>query len=284
MILLLPVLYFTAGCSNHQNQPAESPTTQLAELYDTLSTPQPGEWLYEQQELGQTLEEFLDDTPIDSNNAEATFYILPIDIIHEEKFSLIADVATYLTTIFGNEVTVLPSINAQLFPPHYFRDEQLNSQLLLDEIIRPLLEKDALGIMGLTQRDIYPGDGWNFVFGQANTKEKIGITSFARYGNYDTDSTRQLVLNRLIKTTTHEFLHMLGLQHCIQFACVLNGSNSLDESDKKPSIICPECLAKLDFIFPTFTEKYFPASLQFYQKYHFKKEADFCKRALKGIE
>jgi archaemetzincin len=241
MILLLPVLYFTAGCSNHQNQPAESPTTQLAELYDTLSTPQPGEWLYEQQELGQTLEEFRDDTPIDSNNADATFYILPIDIIHEEEFSLIADVATYLTTIFGNEVTVLPSINAQLFPTHYFRDEQLNSQLLLDEIIRPLLEKDALGIMGLTQRDIYPGDGWNFVFGQANTKEKIGITSFARYGNYDTDTARQLVLNRLIKTTTHEFLHMLGLQHCIQYACVLNGSNSLDESDKKPSIICPEC-------------------------------------------
>ena len=74
MILLLPVLYFTAGCSNHQNQPAESPTTQLAELYDTLSAPQPGEWLYEQQELGQTLEEFRDDTPIDSDTINGTFY------------------------------------------------------------------------------------------------------------------------------------------------------------------------------------------------------------------
>ncbi|HRH54784.1 MAG TPA: archaemetzincin, partial [Chitinophagales bacterium] len=243
-------MYITAGCSNHPKNTVESTATQLADLYDTLSTPQPGEWLYEQQEFGQSLDEFRDETPIDSNNADATFYILPIDISHEEEFSLIADVATYLTTIFGYEVTVMPSMTAQLFPPHYFRDEQLNSQLLLDEIIRPLLEQDALGLMGITQRDIYPGDGWNFVFGQANTKEKIGITSFARYGDYNTDSTRRLVLNRLIKTTTHEFLHMLGLQHCIQFACVLNGSNSLDESDKKPSIICPECLAKLDIIFP----------------------------------
>ena len=284
ILLLLPVLYITAGCSNHPKNTVESTATQLADLYDTLSTPQPGEWLYEQQEFGQSLDEFRDETPIDSNNADATFYILPIDISHEEEFSLIADVATYLTTIFGYEVTVMPSMTAQLFPPHYFRDEQLNSQLLLDEIIRPLLEQDALGLMGITQRDIYPGDGWNFVFGQANTKEKIGITSFARYGDYNTDSTRRLVLNRLIKTTTHEFLHMLGLQHCIQFACVLNGSNSLDESDKKPSIICPECLAKLDIIFPTFTEKYFPASLQFYQKYQFKEEQQFCERVINELK
>jgi len=283
ILLLLPVLYITAGCSNHPKNTVESTATQLADLYDTLSTPQPGEWLYEQQEFGQSLDEFRDETPIDSNNADATFYILPIDISHEEEFSLIADVATYLTTIFGYEVTVMPSMTAQLFPPHYFRDEQLNSQLLLDEIIRPLLEQDALGLMGITQRDIYPGDGWNFVFGQANTKEKIGITSFARYGDYNTDSTRRLVLNRLIKTTTHEFLHMLGLQHCIQFACVLNGSNSLDESDKKPSIICPECLAKLDIIFPTFTEKYFPASLKFYQKYQFNEEQQFCERVINEL-
>lgn len=284
ILLLLPVLYITAGCSNHPKNTVESTATQLADLYDTLSTPQPGEWLYEQQEFGQSLDEFRDETPIDSNNADATFYILPIDISHEEEFSLIADVATYLTTIFGYEVTVMPSMTAQLFPPHYFRDEQLNSQLLLDEIIRPLLEQDALGLMGITQRDIYPGDGWNFVFGQANTKEKIGITSFARYGDYNTDSTRRLVLNRLIKTTTHEFLHMLGLQHCIQFACVLNGSNSLDESDKKPSIICPECLAKLDIIFPTFTEKYFPASLKFYQKYQFNEEQEFCERVINELK
>lgn len=283
IILLLPVLYIIAGCSNHPKNTFESTATQLADLYDTLSTPQPGEWLYEQQEFGQSLGEFRDETPIDSSNADATFYILPIDIMHEEEFSLIADVATYLTTIFGYEVTVMPSMTAQLFPPHYFRDEQLNSQLLLDEIIRPLLEQDALGLMGITQRDIYPGDGWNFVFGQANTKEKIGITSFARYGDYDTDSARQLVLNRLIKTTTHEFLHMLGLQHCIQYACVLNGSNSLEESDKKPSIICPECLAKLDIIFPAFTEKYFPASLQFYQKYQFNEEQEFCERVINEL-
>jgi len=284
ILLLLPVLYITAGCSNHPKNTVESTATQLADLYDTLSTPQPGEWLYEQQEFGQSLDEFRDETPIDSNNADATFYILPIDISHEEEFSLIADVATYLTTIFGYEVTVMPSMTAQLFPPHYFRDEQLNSQLLLDEIIRPLLEQDALGLMGITQRDIYPGDGWNFVFGQANTKEKIGITSFARYGDYNTDSTRRLVLNRLIKTTTHEFLHMLGLQHCIQFACVLNGSNSLDESDKKPSIICPECLAKLDIIFPAFTEKYFPASLKFYKKYQFNEEQEFCERVINELK
>jgi hypothetical protein len=42
--------------------------------------------------------------------------------------------------------------------------------------------------------------------------------------------------------------------------------------------------ANLFLIFPAFTEKYFPASLQFYQKYQFKEEQEFCELVIHELK
>lgn len=42
---------------------------------------------------------------------------------------------------------------------------------------------DAFCIMGITMIDLYPGDSWNFVTGQASLTGGMGIFSFARYGS-----------------------------------------------------------------------------------------------------
>ena len=44
---------------------------------------------------------------------------------------------------------------------------------------------------------------------------------------------------------THELGHMLGMKHCTYFSCVMNGSNSLPETDAQPAALCPVCLHKL---------------------------------------
>jgi archaemetzincin len=38
---------------------------------------------------------------------------------------------------------------------------------------------------------------------------------------------------------------MFGLQHCVYFRCLMNGSNHLAESDDRPLHLCPVCLRKL---------------------------------------
>jgi len=43
----------------------------------------------------------------------------------------------------------------------------------------------------------------------------------------------------------HELGHMFGLDHCVYFECVMNGSNHLDEADARPHHLCPVCLRKL---------------------------------------
>lgn len=38
---------------------------------------------------------------------------------------------------------------------------------------------------------------------------------------------------------------MLGLRHCTYFRCLMNGSNHLEESDRRPLHLCPVDLRKL---------------------------------------
>ncbi len=45
----------------------------------------------------------------------------------------------------------------------------------------------------------------------------------------------------------HETGHMFGLAHCIYFNCLMNGSNHLAESDRRPLHLCPVCLRKLQW-------------------------------------
>jgi archaemetzincin len=45
----------------------------------------------------------------------------------------------------------------------------------------------------------------------------------------------------------HETSHMFGLAHCTFFNCLMNGSNHLGESDRRPLHLCPVCLRKLQW-------------------------------------
>ena len=43
----------------------------------------------------------------------------------------------------------------------------------------------------------------------------------------------------------HEVGHMFNLRHCPYFSCLMNGSNHLEEAEKKPLHLCPICLRKI---------------------------------------
>ena len=97
-----------------------------------------------------------------------------------------------------------------------------------------------------------PSQSWNFVFGQAPLRDRIGVLSFARYdpafyGEKCASGYRKILLRRCCNVLAHETAHMFGLLHCISFKCVMNGSNHLRESDARPLYLCPVRLHKLQF-------------------------------------
>ena len=42
----------------------------------------------------------------------------------------------------------------------------------------------------------------------------------------------RISIGEVYQVTVHELLHLLGLDHCIYFACLMNGSGSLDEDHR----------------------------------------------------
>ena len=54
-----------------------------------------------------------------------------------------------------------------------------------------------------------------------------------------------LWLSRVCRTASHELGHCFGIDHCVYYACVMQGTASLAEDVRQPPYLCPVDLAKL---------------------------------------
>ncbi|KAL4912636.1 hypothetical protein BDW62DRAFT_206288 [Aspergillus aurantiobrunneus] len=54
-----------------------------------------------------------------------------------------------------------------------------------------------------------------------------------------------LWLWRIVRTVSHELCHCFGLDHCVYYACIMQGSASLSEDTRQPPYLCPVDLAKV---------------------------------------
>ncbi len=120
---------------------------------------------------------------------------------------------------------------------------------ILDRLVKTLPD-DAIAHLGLTAEDLYPSKDWGFVFGMADLDKGVGVVSLARlfphfWGFVNTPMARRLALVRGLKVITHETGHMLGINHCRAFSCVMSGCTGLAEHDSNPMHLCPLCMAKL---------------------------------------
>lgn len=93
--------------------------------------------------------------------------------------------------------------------------------------------------MGITLKDIYPGDSWNFVYGWAKYKARVGIFSFLRWDDeFAEGSTKEinwkLILYPSMRTMVHEIGHMFGITHCVYYRCLMNGFNHIEENYLNP--------------------------------------------------
>ena len=169
---------------------------------------------------------------------------------------------------------------------------QLECADVFSALLSLRLAKDVLVRVAVTMADLYPvedGEAWNFVFGQANAFDGVGVFSFSRYAidpatgefpipwrghpttkNYgglaagqaaaigrtlrSSDCAgadeleagrRARIFRRSCAVLTHEVGHLFGMSHCIYYDCLMNGSNSLEESESRQIHLCPVCLRKL---------------------------------------
>jgi archaemetzincin len=224
----------------------------LAPLQLRLPTPEPGDWLAVCPEPGQTLEQFLRVRPRGERGARSALCVQPLGPFRPEQRRVVALAARYLELFFALPVRTLREIPLNLIPLEAQRrhpdwgDQQLLTGWILDHLLAPAVPTDAVALICLTAADLWPGEGWNYVFGQANLERRVAVWSIYRNGDPSNgpDAFR-VCLRRTLLTAAHELAHLLGLAHEIRFRCLMNGSNHREEADQRPLWPSPETLAKL---------------------------------------
>jgi archaemetzincin len=128
----------------------------------------------------------------------------------------------------------------------YEGQRQIRTHYFLGEVLPKLLPDDAAAFICFTNIDLYPDDGWNFVFGQASLENRVGVWSLSRFGNPDKSAEDfNKFLARTLKVAMHETGHMFSMRHCAKYECLMSGTNHLGETDRRPLDACPECMAKI---------------------------------------
>ena len=257
----------------------------LATLDVGLGTPKAGDWLAEHQESGQTFAQYQKLEPLKVSTTQKYIYILPIGNFTAKEQKICALTSKYLSLFYDVPTKLLPVISDSVVPKDKRRwhdeNEQLDASYLMD-VVEKHKPKDALVVMGLTSKDLYPKPSWNFVFGLATYSKGVGVTSFFRYGPELADY--RVCLERTIKTSAHEIGHMFKLKHCTHAVCVMNGVNSLREDDGKPNTLCSVCLQKLQYNFGFNCQARFKKLLYFYQQHGMQRDAEIIKNQLTILE
>ena len=203
-----------------------------------------------------------------------------------EQQEFVQKTGEYLSIFFNLKVETLPALSRQVVPLSARRIHpewgvrQLNATYIVSETLLPRLPKNAAGYMAFTAEDLYPGDGWNFCFGLAQYRQRVGIWSLARNGDPDQPDQKKQVLRRTIRTASHEMGHIFSIPHCVSYRCNMNGANSMEEADRTPLEYCPECLAKLKLACPLQLRVRWTRLKNFCEENELNEDAQFFERLL----
>ncbi|MBI2510799.1 MAG: hypothetical protein HYV96_02370 [Opitutae bacterium] len=260
--------------------------------FPPIATPRRGDWLMFHREPGQTFDEYRASAAIRADEKRRVIYLLPLGEFPADDAPSLAVLREYAATFFQTEVKILPAYYPHdlEFDPreNEFTHKRQRLTRAIHGWLHARLPADALCLLAVTMDDLYPDKEWNYVFGEATFEDRVGVYSFARYDPAFFDEKRgpgwrDRALRRACKILTHETAHMFGLWHCVYFDCVLNGANSLEESDAQPLHACPVCLRKLKYALRFDPVRRYEQLREFYRAQKWFEEADWVTRQLKRV-
>lgn len=263
----------------------------LRPLHQKISKPGPRDWLAQHKEDGQTFAQYVKIRPVTPQGKRSIIYIQPIGSFSNTQKSIVALTAEYMKHFFGVEVKTKKTLPLSVIPDSARRthptwgDKQILTTYVLYDVLKKRLPADAAAMIAFTTSDLWPGRGWNFVFGQASIRGRVGVWSIYRNGDPEKDGQSfRRCLMRTIKTAVHETGHMFSMYHCTAYECCMCGSNHREESDRRPVYLCPECTAKVCWATRSDPVVRYGRLKGFCEKNGFENESKFFARSIKSLE
>ena len=153
---------------------------------------------------------------------------------------------------FNIEVEIFQDIMKLKNSEYDTERKQYEAPKILKRLVEIAKFKNYFRILGIIDKDIY-SKTYNFIFGIAGRGSHAALISLARlresfYDNisviYKRKESPRDFEERILKEAIHELGHTFGLKHCYN-NCIMQFSNSLADTDKKPVKFCASCLQQL---------------------------------------
>lgn len=262
----------------------------LRALHKELGEPRPGDWLAVRYEPGQTFEEYLACNPATSRGKRNKIYIQPLGEFSDSQRKIVTLTADFMCRYFNVPVEIEEDLPLSVIPGNARRvhpswgGRQILTTYVLYDVLRPRLPEDAAAYIAFTTSDLWAGEDWNFVFGEASLFERVGVWSIHRFGDPD-KGKRQFkeTLLRTMKLSTHETGHMFSMLHCIVCECNMCGNNNLEERDRQPVWLCPECMAKVCWATGTDPLTRYRKLARFCKEHGLTRERAFFDKSIKAL-
>ncbi|CAJ1404513.1 unnamed protein product [Effrenium voratum] len=232
---------------------AEPQTRALCEMnlefFRPLGIPKKGDWLAEKKESGQTYSTYSRrmKPPLTPSKHTDTVLLVPFGKSFGEGVAqvFLPHLVEYCRAFFVGMEVVCVEKPLSLAKMQKRSNDFGHDQFLIGDIFEALNTqtrsyRKAYCRLGITMEDIYPGEEWNYVFGQAKPLERVGVFSFARHSPYfysglhasQVPSLKEGAgwLRASMHTMVHETCHMFGILHCVYFQCLMNGNNGPGDS------------------------------------------------------
>jgi len=252
-----------------------------------LNPPQKGEWLYHHKEKGQNFEEYKKAKPVRPTASCNIIYLKPIGKFTPLEQSMLHLTQQYVSIFFQQQTVLLPAVADSTIPTRLKGDDniQLLAPYVLDSLLKGKAPDNSIALMAITAKDLYPKEDWNYVFGIASYVDRVGVSSIYRLENAHLDTTNfTRCLQRLINIATHEIGHMLSMHHCTFARCVMNGSNTMSETDACPNRLCSECQQKLSWNFQYDNRKRLTQLCAFFKANNLKRDLRVLQLDLLAVE
>ncbi|XP_013380470.1 archaemetzincin-2 [Lingula anatina] len=232
------------------------------------------------------------------------FFCLPVDVLPPVHLRCENNKMTWIDVPSSEEKALYTSRKSKRVKKHHlnarFDAKSGRRQLAVDTILltmKQYIPDNALCLIALTMEDLYEAQSDLFVAGMAAGNHRVAIFSFFRYEpgivfseenwfemkqtNSSTPYERKkLLLHRSCKLLVHEISHLLGIDHCIFFACCMNGSGNLAEDFRQPMQLCPVDLHKLQVLCGFDIVKRYEGLQEFFRKHQLCEELNWVKKRL----
>ncbi|MBI3273144.1 MAG: hypothetical protein HYZ53_29410 [Planctomycetes bacterium] len=232
-----------------------------------------GDWLARFKEPGETFDEYREEMEADRPKPDSRILLVPLGDFAKDHADLLEAMREYGEAFFATRTEVAP---AHAFPARTWveRRGQYNADRVLDALAKEV-PPGVIAYVAFTDQDLF-SSGLNFVFGLGSEGSRVGVYSTQRLGE-----PRERLLWRTLQLMNHEVGHIFGVDHCIFYECSMNGSNSLDESDRHPIHFCPLDEKKLSWFFGFELPARDRRLIEYYRKHGLGGEAEFLERVLK---